>query len=193
MGQILIFINVLVSIYSMVIIVRIILSWFAGSVRIPDFILKITDPYLDWFRQFRFLRIGYLDLSPIAALGVLSVLSRVLVTLAHYGTIRLGIVLAMVLQIVWSAASFFFIFLIIILILRLIGYLTNQNIYGVFWRMVDTISQPVLYRIKRIIFRKSIVNYLTGIIVSTVVLIAVYFILRKAVELSVLFLVNLPV
>ena len=192
MQQILYFLNIVISVYMMVVIVRILLTWFRGSIRVPDFLTAITDPYLNWFRQFKFLRIGYLDLSPIAALAVLSILSQVLVTLSRYGVIRLGIILAMIVQVIWSAASFFIIFLIIILVLRLIGYLTNQNTYGGFWHVVDIISQPVLYRINRILFRGKITNFRTGIIVSASILAVAYLILRLLVSILIVTLASLP-
>jgi len=107
MGQIINLISIIVSVYMMIIVARIILTWFQGSIRIPDFMLAITDPYLNWFRQFRFLRIGFLDLTPVAALAVLTILNQVLGTIARFGTIRLGIIMALFLQVVWSAASFF--------------------------------------------------------------------------------------
>jgi len=168
----------LLSLYMLILVVRIILTWFRGSVKIPDFLAKITDPYLNWFKQFTFLRIGYLDLSPIAAIAVLSVFNQILSTLVRFGTISLGIILALVLQIIWSIVSFFIIFLLVVIILRLIAYLTNQNTYGNFWRIVDTISQPVLYRINHILFGGRIVNYMTGIIISVAILAIGYFILR---------------
>ena len=193
MRQIVNFLSVLISIYMMVIVVRIILTWFRGIVRTPALLSAITDPYLAWFRQFKFLRIGYLDISPIAALAVLTILNQILATLAQYGTIRLGILLAMCLRVIWSVASFFLVFIIIILFLRLIAYLSNQNTYGSFWRIIDTISQPVLYRINRILFRGRIVNFRISIIVSAAVLTCMYFVLRLGVSVFAGFLFALPV
>jgi YggT family protein len=109
---------------------------------------------------------GALDLSPIAALAVLSVVNNVFVTLGRYGSSTMGIILAMVIAALWSAASFIIGFFIVILVLRLIAYLTNRDVYRSFWRIIDNMSQPVVYRINRIIFRNRLVNYLTGIIVS---------------------------
>ncbi|MCL2832693.1 MAG: YggT family protein [Treponema sp.] len=182
----------IVSIYMMVIIVRILLTWFSGSVRIPDLLAKITDPYLNWFRRLTFLRIGYLDLTPIAAIAVLSVVNQVFSTISRYGAITLGLILAMTLQIIWSAVSFFIIFILIIVVLRLIAYLTNRNTYGAFWRVIETISQPVLYRINQIFFKNKIVNYRTGIIISIVILAVGYLVLRLVYSLIFNMLVRLP-
>jgi YggT family protein len=161
----------LTSLYMLLIFVRIMLTWFSG-VRYGtpvDLLCRITDPYLNWFRRFP-LRFGMLDLSPILALTVLSMANNVFSTLGLYGHITPGIILAMAVSLIWSAAAFILGFFIIVLAFRLIAYLTNRDVYRSFWGIIDTLSQPVLYRINRIIFRNRLVNYLTGLIVSIAVL-----------------------
>ena len=113
------FLNFLIGIYIVIIFFRIILTWFSwtGNSGIMDLLSKITDPYLNWFRRFTFLKIGYLDLSPIAAIGVLSLINRIISTLTLYGRITIGLILALALQIVWGLVSFILGFIIIILIL----------------------------------------------------------------------------
>jgi YggT family protein len=178
----------------LIIFVRIILTWFQGMDQggFQEVLAKITDPYLNWFRRFPALRIGYMDLSPIVALGVLSLFNRVLGTLAAYGTISLGIILALILQAAWGAVAFFLGFLIIILILRLIAQLFNLN-GNSFWYIIESISRPVLYRINRFIFNNRIVNFTTGIIVSLAVLVAAYLVLNILVFIVSGLLVRLPI
>jgi YggT family protein len=184
----------LVSIYMLIIFVRIILTWFSGMDQggVPEILSKITDPYLDWFRRFPALRVGYMDLSPIVALGVLSLVNRVLGTLAAYGTISIGIILALILQAAWGAASFFLGFLILILILRLIAHLLKLG-SNPFWYIVESISRPVLFRINRFIFKDRIVNFTTGIITSLAVLAAAYLVLNIVVFIVSRLLVRLPI
>jgi YggT family protein len=155
------------SLYMILISIRIMLTWFGGARygKPVEFLRRITDPYLDWFRRFR-LRAGVLDLSPVLALGVLSLANSVFGTLGRLGYISLGILLAMALSAVWSAAGFIIGFFILILALRFIAYLTNRDVYHSFWQIIDTLSQPVIYRINRIIFRDRPVNYQTEIIAS---------------------------
>jgi YggT family protein len=156
------------SVYMIVIFIRILLTWFSGVKygRVYDLLCGITDPYLDWFRRFRFLRVGSMDLSPLVALALLSVVNEIFMTLGRYGRITVGIVLYMLLSAVWSVASFLLVFFIIVLTIRLIAYLTNRNVYSGFWRIIDMLSQPVLYRINRVLFRKRLVHYMTGILSS---------------------------
>ena len=185
----------LVNIYMMIIFFRILLTWFSWmrNSQALDILSRITDPYLNYFRRFTFLRIGYIDLSPIAALGVLSLVNRILVSLAFHGRISIGILLALVLQALWGAASFILGFVIIILILRLAAYLLKSDMSGSFWRIIDTIAQPVLYRINRIIFKNRIANYMSSLLISISSLILIYLALRILVLLVSGLLVKLPI
>jgi YggT family protein len=178
----------------LVIFVRILLTWFSGSgySRPIEILSRVTDPYLNWFRRFP-LQIGHLDLSPIAALAVLSLINRIFSAMAYYGRISLGIILAMTLQALWSAASFLLGFSVIILILRLLAYLTNRNIYSTFWRIIDSISRPLLFRINRILFGKKIVNYRTGLLIAIGALLVVTIAASFIVRISAVFLTRLPI
>jgi YggT family protein len=170
----------LTSLYMLVISVRIILTWFRGNEygRPMEILCRITDPYLNWFRRIPGLRVGFLDLSPIVAIAVLSMLNRIFATLAYYGVITLGILLAMLLQALWSAFHFLLLFLIVVLVLRLIAHIANVNVYNPFWRIVDTISRPLLYRICRLFFGRRIIGYLNSLIFSLAILGALTLVLR---------------
>ena len=193
--QLLRFLSFIVNIYMLIIFIRIILTWFTwiNGGGFLQFLAAITDPYLYWFRRFTFLKIGFLDLSPVAALGVLSLVNRILTTITYYGTITAGIILALVLQAVWAAVSFFLGFIIIILALRLIAYLFRLNVSGAFWQIIDTISRPILYKINRIIFKDRIVNYMTSLIISISSLLLIYLGLRILVLIVTGMLVKLPI
>jgi YggT family protein len=183
------------SLYMIVIFIRIVLTWFSGVNygRPVEFLCRITDPYLNWFRRFRVLRVANLDLSPIAALAILSIVNNIFVTLSRYGTITIRFILIMIVAALWSAVSFILMFFFIVLVLRFIAYLTRQNVYGsynimsAFWRIVDSLSQPVTYRISRIIFRNRIVRYHIGLLTSIAVLAALRvglgFLIQKGISL----------
>jgi YggT family protein len=177
-----------------IIFIRIILTWFPGfgNSGIINFLSGITDPYLNWFRRFSFLRLGFLDLSPIVALGVLSLVSRILSMLAIYGRISIGIVLALALQAVWGAVSFILGFLILVFILRLVAFLLRQNGSNPFWNVIETISQPVIYRINRMLFQNRIVKHITALFVSIASLVIIYIALRFLFAIISAALVRLP-
>ena len=183
----------LFGIYSLLIIIRILMTWFSHvrSGRVVNFLTRITDPYLNWWRDKLGLRVGFLDLSPLAGMAVLSVLQTICSHISRQGRISLGIILGVCLSALWSAVSFLLGFCVIILVLRLIGYFINANIYNHFWRVVDTISRPLLYHVNRIIFGKRLVSYKVGIISAVVVLAAIWAGGRFAVQMLTGLLLNM--
>jgi YggT family protein len=164
----------LAGFYMLLVFIRVILSWFnTDSLSRPMEVLgRITDPYLNWWRRFPVLRAGAIDFSPVAALVALSLVQTICGIAARFGRLTIGILLAVVLEALWSVVSSILGFFGIVLILRLIAYLSNRNIYSSFWRIVDTVSQPVLYRITRIFYRRRLINYLAGVLLSIGVLAA---------------------
>ena len=189
------FLSMAVNVYMMVIVFRIILTWFPGNQdnKVFEVLSKATDPYLNWFRRFPFLRAGFLDLSPIAALACLSLINRVLSTYTFYGTISIGIILAIALQAVWGIVSFLLMFIIIVLIVRLIAYFLGYGTDGPVMRIVSVISQPVLFRISRVIFRDRIVAFTHGLIITIVGLGVLYFVLRTLVTMLSAAMARLPI
>ncbi|MDR2494968.1 MAG: YggT family protein [Spirochaetaceae bacterium] len=182
------------GLYMLLIFMRVMLTWFSGAHygRPMDILCGITDPYLNWFRRFSFLRTGALDFSPIIAMAALSLGYNVFAMLGRFGSMRLGIILALAISSLWSAIFFVLGFFIVALVLRLIACLTNRNIYGAFWRIVDTVSQPVLYRLNRLLFRRRLVNYKVGILASIGFLAAVMIVAGLLVRMIVTVFQNLP-
>ncbi|MDR1127499.1 MAG: YggT family protein [Treponema sp.] len=148
------FLSSLTNIYLLLIFVRILLTWFSGLNlgKAEAILCAITDPYLRWFRKLGLQVGGFLDLSPIAAMAVLSVLNSVFMRLASFGFISVGVILALLLGAFWSAAAFILGFIVVILALRLFAFLTNRNTFSPFWRVIDAISSPVIYKTSRIFF-----------------------------------------
>ena len=194
MTQLLNFLSIILNIYMLIIFLRIILTWFPGfgNSGIISFLSQITDPYLNWFSRFSFLQLGFLDLSPIIALGVLSLVNRILSMLARFGRISVGIVLAMTLQVVWGAVSFILGFLVVVLALRLIALLLRLNRANSFWNVIETITQPILYRINRLFFRGRIIKLQTALLVSIAGLVIIYIALRFLFAFISMMLVSLP-
>jgi YggT family protein len=184
------------NIFSLLIFIRIILSWFSGNSGLgrPFYILcSITDPYLNYFRRFRALRSRNIDFSPIVALAVLSIVNNIVATVARFGRISIGVIFALCLGILWSAVSFIIGFLIFVLILRFAAYIISADIYTPFWRIIDTIAAPVQFRINRILFRERIVHYTTGLIVSIISLVILGIALGVLTRLLENFFMKLPI
>jgi len=174
----------IISVYMILIFIRILLTWFPGvDLGKPYvFLCSVCDPYLNWFRRFRLFPNGPIDFSPLLALALLSLLHSVFVSWVRMGRFSVAIILILLLDALWSIVSWVLGFFIVILILRMIAFLGNSNIYSPFWRFIDFIAQPVMYRISRIFFPNRIVSYLFRIIFSIVVLailIALFWLIKE--------------
>jgi len=159
--------------YSILIFIRIVVTWFSAgfpSSKPIELLGRITDPYLNWWRNRLNFRLGVIDLSPLFGIAALSVIQRILHSLAASGRVSIGVILAIILVSLWSIIAFILGFCFFIIILRLIGYLTNRNPYSHFWRIIDTISQPLLYRLTRIMFGDKIIGYIKGLLCSALLL-----------------------
>jgi YggT family protein len=99
----------------------------------------------------------------------------------------------MILGAAWSAVAFLLSFLAVCAVIRLVAYAAHWNSLHPLWRVVDSMLNPVLYRINRIVYRGRIVNYLQGLITGLVVLAVLYFGGAQLVRLAVGLLVRLPV
>jgi YggT family protein len=150
---------------------RILLTWFGGVNfgKAGEILCAITNPYLRLFRRPGLQIGGFLDISPIVAMAVLSVLNSVFARLANFGSVSIGIILALLLGALWSAAAFILGFIVIILALRLFAFLTNRNTFSSFWRVIDAISSPVIHKTSRIFFSDRNADFKTEIIVALAV------------------------
>jgi YggT family protein len=183
-----------ISIYMFLIFIRILLSWFSGvGFDAPMYFLQcICDPYLNWWRRFRIFKSSPIDFSPILALGFLS-LARSILTFGAFGRLTLGLALGFIVNALWVVVSWILFFFIAVLILRLVAFLGNFNIYSPFWRLVDLVAQPIMYRICRILFPSRIISYLARIIISIVVLLIIATGIWTVVRFGTMLLRALPV
>ena len=108
----------LIGLYSMLIWVRIILSWIRSpqlqSNEVYIFLCRITDPFLNIFKPKNF--VGRIDFSPLFALMILNTVKTVLEMIYTYNKITLWLVLAVLINNLW-AYIFRYIFLIVIIML----------------------------------------------------------------------------
>jgi len=161
------------SLYMILCTLRVFMSW-APSInvgKLGGFLSSIVDPYLRLFSRIPLFRTERFDFSPIAALTVLSVANNMFSTLAFAGKITLGFFLSLVLGALWSALSFVLSFLSACALVRIVVSLARWNSLHPVWVVVDSILNPVLYRINRVIYHNRAVDYLQGLITGFLVLI----------------------
>jgi len=152
------------SIYMLLCVARILLSWFPSAAvgRPAELVERATEPYLSLWRRIPLLSAGGVDFSPIAALAALSGLSR-LFSVAAYGALTVGVALALVVEVAWAPVSFLLGFFTLLIVVRIIAYAARWNSLHPVWRAVDAMINPVLFRIKRFVYKDRIVNYMQGL------------------------------
>ena len=146
------FLTAIIYFYILLLSLRIILSWFQGSVagRPWELLIRVTDPYLSLFSRLRFLRQGMFDFTPLAAILTLVIVLRIIDAIGRFGRISLGIFLGVVTGAIWSAAAFLIVLFLILAVLRaiLLGISSTQStrIAGALGFMVE----PAVSLVRRI-------------------------------------------
>lgn len=170
------FIALALSAYSFIIFIRILFSWFnlrnghngVPQNKIIQFLYSITDPYLNWFRRFKFTQMGMLDFSAILGIGVIYFLSSLSAQIAATGTLSLVFIIKLIISTVWSLiGSLLFIF-IIILIVRIVFIQINKH--SQIFHAMDGYLESVSRKFSDV-FTKKFTPYKTNLIILTVGLI----------------------
>jgi YggT family protein len=164
--------NAAVIVYVFLCVARVLTSWvpsLAGG-RGGEILARVTDPYLNWFRRFKILRSGAFDFSPIAALAILAVVNDLLTTIARTGSVTVSLILRLLVGAAWSAVAFIIAFFFVCSVARMIAYAARANSLHPLWKVVDSMLNPILFRINRLVYRNRIVNYMQGLITGSVAL-----------------------
>ena len=158
--------------YMLLLFIRIIITWFSGSDfgKPYEILTSITDPYLNYFRQFTFLKFGMMDFSSIAGILLLVILLNILNTISSYGSITFGLILAIILGAVWSAVNFLITFFIMLIFIRLITGIINATRQSPLMTTIETIISPVTNLVYHKIFKNSNITYTTCLAVSGAIL-----------------------
>ncbi|MEE0999790.1 MAG: YggT family protein, partial [Treponemataceae bacterium] len=123
-----------------------------------QFLSKLCDPYLNIFRRIRLLQIGAVDLSPILAIGILSIASSFIGQIIAFGRFSIGILLASVIQVCWTAISSILTIYNILILIRLIVALLKKDYSSNIWQTLDRIIYPVQNKITNLIFKNKIIS-----------------------------------
>ena len=176
-------ISAFLSLYSLLCLLRIIITWIPNySYSKPaDILAQICDPYMNLFRGIKWLRFGSFDFSPALALCILGAGSQLFSSLANGGYINLHMILAMILGIFFSILSSLIFFLIILFAIRLILIMINKDSYntsGFMANQIDSSISPIVYRIARTFAMGRRITYKAALIISIIALLFLQFALR---------------
>lgn len=171
------FLSAVVSVYTLLCFIRILLTWIPNRSYnwFTRFLSTICDPYLNMFHRLRFLVIGSFDFSPALALCLLGAATVLLQNLSHKGHLTVGLILGMLVSLAWSVASSIIVFLIILFIVRLIimGVNKQERSPNYIIQQIDYSIAPFVYRISRAFSGNRNVSYKSALIVSLVMFIII--------------------
>lgn len=166
-----------ISVYTMLCFIRIILTWIPGASYsgFGRFLASVCDPYLTIFRNIRWLRFGAFDFTPAVAMCVLIALSTVLGNFAASRYFTVGSVLALLLSLAWSIFTSFLGFMIILIGVRLAVMLMHRDSgsYGNIWEQIDRALSPFLFKVTTIFTGGRPVPYKNALIAGLITLIVI--------------------
>lgn len=161
-----------VSIYTILCLVRVMLTWFPGAEysKFGQVLSQMCDPYLNVFRRFRFLRFSSFDFTPAIALCILMALQTLFSSFAIGRGFRLSEILAMLVMLVGNILTSVLGFIAVILLVRLIAYLIvgdGNSSYSI-WTVIDRSISPFIFRIAGLFFRNRPVSFVKALVVSLI-------------------------
>ena len=182
--------SAVVTIYT-----NIIMSWIPGLkfTAFGRFITAATDPYMNFFSRWGFLRLGNVDFSPIISIGVLSLLSSILGGIQGTGRLYLGGILATIIYMLWNIISSLLGIFFLLLLIRWIVLLIHkgQTSYNSGWNQVDMILNKFSYKVASR-FTKNSINYQKSLLISWIVFLATIVIGRILITILVNLCYQLP-
>ena len=160
-----------VSIYAILCVIRIILTWIppASGNGFTNFLAKICDPYLNLFKNIKWLRFGGFDLSPALGLCILSAVSTLLGSFS--GGFSLSHLIQTIVGLAWNMANSVLIFITVVLIVRLVTILVNNTTYtsNPFLNAIDSSLGAVAGRMSRPFMKNA--NYKSQLVAAIIALV----------------------
>lgn len=167
--------SILLSVYTFLCFIRIILTWIPGLAysRFTYFLARITDPYLNLFRGIKWLRLGSFDFTPAVGFCLLSVASTLLAQFSRMGHFTAGSILAMAVRMFWSMISSIITFIIILFLVRFIIILIRKDSYysgSYIMEQIDHSIAPLAHNISKVFTGGRKITYKTALIISAAAL-----------------------
>ena len=163
----------IINVYLFLCFIKILLSW-VPSAAYSSFgrvLSSICDPYLNWFKRFKFTRIGMVDFSPILSLGLLSLAAQLITSILSTGTISLWGLCVSIIQLIWSFIGFMLNMLIIFLIVRLVYDIFGSSNSSPFWYNLDRLLNPVIAKTTGL-FQQKPLQYRSRLILTIILILS---------------------
>lgn len=177
------FLTLLLSIYYIMIIVRILLTYFSHRMgptpESPLLLLlrKSVDPFLDFFRRIFPVQLGNFDLSPIFALLSVSLSQRLLQIFIYTGKMTLGYAVAFIIRSLWWSAGAYVVGIVAILLAVRLYFCYHKSPLSIqYIAALERLLDRILDFVHRLVFAgKEIAN--KKLIWATLIFVIVIFIL----------------
>lgn len=171
----------LISIYLLICIIYIMMSWFPGAkfTKFGKFLSRICEPYLHIFSKSRKFTLKNIDFSPLIALGILSFFSILFSKISATGILSLSDVVVILLAVIWDIIKAIIIFIGVASFIRWIIVTVDSqtaNPYSA-WNQLDLFLGAICYRMARIFTRKTI-PYKKALLITWVECIILYIITK---------------
>lgn len=170
----------LLNAYSILIWVRIILSWIFPNPNRSNWIYwvgRMVDPYLGAFKNSKSI-IGRLDFSPILAIGVVAVLESILQFYGYSGTLTLSMILYVFLSAFWNyGLSIYFWILTFALIFKTIASFSRSPQMWAMAGGVGDAANPVTDFV-RSFAKHRILSERTVNVISLILVLVVWFMVK---------------
>lgn len=190
-------INIALVAFMVVIVLRIMSTWFRGPAgegalgTISHYLRQITDPYLQMFSRFTFLRAGGMDFTPLAGIFVLVVASEMTRQLANQQQVTIGYFLGVSIFAAWRMASIIVLVFLVACVARFVTLRFLGRTDTPIARMVSALSQAPVRVVSRYISMRESGSEANYLLVTTVILFAVWIGGRVATEFLVRYFFSL--
>ena len=211
------FIASVLGIYSTLLIIRIVISWFlvfsgrngwrtsggygqednngrqpSGLETADNILGRICDPYLNMFRGVKSLRRSNVDFTPLLAFVVLNLVRSILGLIADTSNFTVWTILAIIIDGLWSSmVSFLMILLIVLLVIRLIVSSSRNPSSDNWLNTIDPIIDSPVSFVYRLFYNRKKVDDRKVVITSLVFYAVLYAALSWCISALVKFLISL--
>ena len=184
-------ISALLSVYMILIIISIFLTWFRGNInsRALQILTSIVNPYLNFFRKITWLRVGNMDFSPIVGIMILGLFVQITSTIAQTGQFTAMHLVSYIIYSIWSIVSFVLDILVIAMVVRFVStFFVKKS--SQLWFTMDNILNKVMAKILGI-FTSKPVPFKKALVICAVILLAFRLGLGYALNYILAFLSNI--
>ena len=187
-------INLALVCFMVLIVLRIVSMWFRGPASgsaidtASHYLRQVTDPYLQLFHRFTFLRAGGMDFTPMAGIFVLVVASEMARQLANQQQVTMGYFLGVSIFAAWRMASIVVLVFLVACVARFVTLRFLGRTDTPLARMVNALAQAPVRAVSRYISLREAGSEANYLLLTIVILFGTWIAGRVATEFLVRYL-----